>query len=71
LADSEFSTVDTAEMAMGALFAGNYFGDEVMDAAVALVSKVQWPAAIEEGGGPTTYPIINVRDLSSVNPASS
>ena len=28
-AKSEFSTVDTAEMALGALFAGNYFGGNV------------------------------------------
>eukprot|EP01048_Picozoa_sp_COSAG05_P011660 COSAG05_NODE_1114_length_5840_cov_2.676886_7_plen_405_part_00 len=56
---AEFSTVDTAEMAMGALFAGNYFGGTVQAAAQKLVRTVRWSVAIEAGGGPTTYPTIN------------
>eukprot|EP01048_Picozoa_sp_COSAG05_P004644 COSAG05_NODE_258_length_12741_cov_168.778279_8_plen_423_part_00 len=56
---AEYSTVDTAEMAMGALFAGNYFGGSVQSAAAALVHGVKWTVAIEADGGPTTFPIIN------------
>ena len=40
------STVDTAEMALGALFAGNYFGGEVASAAQLLVGNISWAAAI-------------------------
>lgn len=32
----EFSTIDTAELALGALFAGNYFGGAVQAQATAL-----------------------------------
>ena len=28
---SEYSTIDTSECVLGALFAGNYFGGEVID----------------------------------------
>jgi hypothetical protein len=40
------STVDTAEMALGALFAGNYFGSEVATVAQQLVGNISWSAAI-------------------------
>ena len=33
---SEFSTIDTTELVLGALFAGNYFGGEVLELALQL-----------------------------------
>lgn len=40
------STVDTAEMALGALFAANYFGGAVNQTAQLLVGNISWKAAI-------------------------
>lgn len=40
------STVDTAELALGALFAGNYFGGAVKGAAKELAGNISWTAAI-------------------------
>lgn len=56
---SEYSTVDTAEMAMGALFAGNYFGGDVQRAAQKIASEVDWSTAIKSATSPTIYPTVN------------
>lgn len=56
---AEYSTVDTAEMVMGALFAGNYFGGAVQRAAQKLAAEVNWSVAIESATSPTIYPTIN------------
>lgn len=58
-ATSEYSTVDTAEMAMGALFAGNYFGGAVQRAAQKIAKEVKWSVAIESAISPTIYPTVN------------
>ena len=44
---SEFSTIDTTELVLGALFAGNYFGGEVENLALQLRDATQWSDAIE------------------------
>ena len=59
-ATSEYSTVDTAEMAMGALFAGNYFKGAVQVAAQKIARSVNWSVAIQSATSPTIYPTINV-----------
>ena len=44
---SEFSTIDTTELVLGALFAGNYFGGEVENLALQLRDATQWSDAIQ------------------------
>mmetsp|Transcript_12012 Transcript_12012/g.18967 ORF Transcript_12012/g.18967 Transcript_12012/m.18967 type:complete len:504 (+) Transcript_12012:122-1633(+) len=58
-AETEFSTVDTAEMAMGALFAGNYLGGVVQVAATKLASMTSWEDAIKSATEPTIWPVVN------------
>ena len=41
-----FSTVDTAELVLGALLAGNVFGGDVLAAARSLAESVNWMAAM-------------------------
>lgn len=55
---SEFSTVDSAELAAGVLFAANYYGGEVEVAAQNLLFGTKWAAAIAQTG-PTIYPVVN------------
>ena len=43
---SEFSTIDTTILVLGALFAGNYFGGEVERLALQLRDATQWSDAI-------------------------
>ena len=43
---SEFSTIDTTILVLGALFAGNYFGGEVENLALQLRGASQWSDAI-------------------------
>ena len=43
---SEFSTIDTTILVLGALFAGNYFGGEVESLALQLRDATQWSDAI-------------------------
>ena len=43
---SEFSTIDTTILVLGALFAGNYFGGEVERLALQLRNATQWSDAI-------------------------
>ena len=52
---SEFSTIDTAELVLGALFVGNYFGGEVLKLATQLRDSVQWSNAIKAANNPTIY----------------
>jgi len=60
IAESEYSTIDTAEMAAGAIFSANYLGSsEVRAMAEALVALTDYPAAIEGADGPTIYSIVN------------
>ena len=56
---SEYSTVDTAELVLGALFAGNYFGEEVLKLATQLRDRVQWSNAIKAADNPTIYSKVN------------
>ena len=44
---SEFSTIDTTILVLGALFAGNYFGGEVENLALQLRDSTQWSDAIK------------------------
>jgi len=55
---SEFSTVDSAEMAAGVLFAANYYGDAVTAAAKSLLADTLWANAIADSG-PVIYPVVN------------
>lgn len=55
----EWSTIDSAELFMGALFAGNYFGDAVDDLAQSLASAVKWSDALEAADSPVVFPIAN------------
>eukprot|EP00929_Paragymnodinium_shiwhaense_P013037 TRINITY_DN12089_c0_g1_i13.p1 TRINITY_DN12089_c0_g1~~TRINITY_DN12089_c0_g1_i13.p1 ORF type:complete len:371 (+),score=55.94 TRINITY_DN12089_c0_g1_i13:323-1435(+) len=52
-AKSEYSTIDTAIMAAGALFAGSYFGGEVQDSARELFNLTDWSAAVKGSEDPT------------------
>ena len=56
---SEFSTIDTAELILGAMFAGNYLGGEVLDLATELMNSVSWSDAIESADSPTIYPVVD------------
>ena len=44
---SEFSTIDTTILVLGALFAGNYFGGQVEQLALQLRDATQWSDAIK------------------------
>ena len=55
----EFSTIDTAEMTMGALFAGNYFGGELHSLALDIARSVDWNKAIKSANDPTIFPVVN------------
>ena len=39
---SEYSTIDTSELVLGALFAGNYFGGEILVLAQQLLNNVRY-----------------------------
>ena len=56
---SEFSTIDTTELVLGALFAGNYFGGETLDLALQLRDATQWADAIKAADNPDIYPIVD------------
>lgn len=56
---SEFSTIDTAELAMGALFAGNYFGGDILAQAQAFAQSVSWSDAIKSADLSTIYPVVD------------
>ena len=56
---SEFSTIDTTELVLGALFAGNYFGGEVLEMSQQLLESVEWDDAIKAADKPTIFPIVN------------
>ena len=56
---SEFSTIDTAECVLGALFAGNYFGGEVMNLALQLQEATQWSDAIQAADNSRIYPVVD------------
>ena len=58
-ATSEFSTIDSAELVLGALFAGNYFGGEVLQLANSLKNSIAWSAAIKSASNPTIYPVVD------------
>ena len=55
----EYSTIDTAELVLGALFAGNYFGGEVLKLATQLRDSVQWSNAIKAADNPRIYTEVN------------
>ena len=56
---SEFSTIDTTELMLGALFAGNYFGGEIFEIAQQMLHKVKWSDAIKAADSPRIYPVVN------------
>jgi len=56
---SEYSTIDTAELVLGANLAGNYFGGKVLVLATRLLTSVTWETAIESASSPTIYPVVN------------
>ena len=56
---SEYSTIDTAELVLGAIFAGNYFGGEVLKLATQLRDSVQWSNAIKAADNPRIYTEVN------------
>merc|ERR1712213_204875 len=56
---SEFSTIDTAELVLGALFAGNYFGGEVLNLALQLKEATKWSDALEASDSGRIYPVVD------------
>ena len=56
---SEFSTIDTTELVLGALFAGNYFGNDISVMATILLESVEWSDAIKAADNPRIFPIVN------------
>jgi len=56
----EVSTVDSAELVMGALFAANYFANATLSAtAQLLLTRTNWSYALAGAAEPTIYPVIN------------
>lgn len=56
---SEFSSIDSTIAVLGALFAGNYFGGEVLDLAVQLKDATQWSDAIKAADNSRIYPVVD------------
>jgi hypothetical protein len=56
---SEFSTIDTTELVLGALFAGNYFGGEIFEMSQQLLQSVKWDDAIKGADKPPIFPKVN------------
>jgi len=56
---SEYSTIDSTILTLGALFAGNYFGGEVAALAQDLLESVQWSDAIEAADSPRIFPVVD------------
>ena len=56
---SEFPTIDTTELVLGALFAGNYFGGEIFEMSQQLLESVEWDDAIKAADKPPIFPIVN------------
>eukprot|EP00040_Diaphanoeca_grandis_P043704 m.10021 g.10021 ORF g.10021 m.10021 type:complete len:430 (-) comp8069_c0_seq1:68-1357(-) len=59
LAKSEYSTIDTAEMVLGARLAGNYFKGHALTLSQRLMVLVTWQDAIEAANSPTIFPVVN------------
>ena len=56
---SEFSTIDSAELVLGALFAGNYFQGEVLQLANILRDSIDWSAAIKSATKPRIFSVVD------------
>lgn len=56
---SEYSTIDTAEMTAGALFASNYFGEDIVVRAEKLFALTDWQQAIDSASDPTMRTVVN------------
>jgi len=56
---SEYSTIDSTILTLGALFAGNYFGKEIAALAQDLLDSVQWSDAIEAADSPRIFPVVD------------
>lgn len=56
---SEFSTIDTTILVLGALFAGNYFGGEVESLAGQLRDATKWSDAIVSKDYPGIMAVVN------------
>ena len=52
---AEYSTIDTAELMLGALFVGNYFGGQVQTKAAQLAAQVDWWRAFYGPDDPRIY----------------
>jgi hypothetical protein len=57
----EFSTIDSALLALGGLFSANYFNDNanIQSMAMKLAESVQWSDALEAYNSPIIYPVAN------------
>lgn len=60
---SEYSTIDTTILALGAIFAGNYFGGEASALASALVASVKWEDAIKGPDSPRIFSKVNKKNF--------
>jgi len=56
---AEYSTIDTTELVLGALLAGNYFGGRVAELANQLLGATEWSAAIKAGNHSRIYSKVN------------
>ena len=56
---SEFSTIDTSELMLGVLFAGNYFGGEILEISQQLLQNVKWSDAIKAADSHRIYSRVN------------
>ena len=56
---SEFSTIDSAELVLGALFAGVYFQGEVLQLANILRDSIDWSAAIKSATKPRIFSVVD------------
>ena len=56
---SEYSTIDSAILVLGGLFAGNYFGGEALRLAENIRDSIDWSKAIKASNKPRIYPVVD------------
>ena len=59
-----WSTIDTAELVAGVLFAGKYFGGELETAAKEYASEIKWECSIVSKDGPGLYALFDPKNES-------